>query len=116
MTIRELYQTIGSDFDDVLARIPNEKLIGRLVKKFLQEGSMTLLTESMKAGEKKEALTAVHTMKGLALNLGFTVLGRACTVMNEALKEGRAEDPQEMYQEVLKAYDQVVSLIEECEV
>ncbi len=111
MTIRELYQAIGSDFKDVLARIPNESLIERLVLKYPQEDSYELLVESMESGNYEEALTAVHTLKGLSQNLGFTPLGAACSMMNEALKAERYDNIRELYNEVITEQKKVVELI-----
>lgn len=111
MTVRELYQEIGSDFEDVLARIPNEALIGKLVLKFPKEDSYDVLVASMEKQDYPEALVAVHTMKGLSLNLGFTALGAACSAMNEALKMGIHENLEELYREVTAEYQKVVALL-----
>ena len=39
MNIRECYDTIGADFEDVLGRLGSESLIQRFALKFIDDGS-----------------------------------------------------------------------------
>ena len=47
---------------------------------------MELLARSMDAADAKSAFRAVHTLKGVALNLGLTALAGVCSEMTEALR------------------------------
>ena len=46
MNIRECYDTIGADFEDVLGRLGSESLIQRFALKFIDDGSYNELTEA----------------------------------------------------------------------
>ena len=47
MNIRECYDTIGADFEDVLGRLGSESLIQRFALKFIDDGSYNELTEAL---------------------------------------------------------------------
>ena len=47
MNIRECYDTIGADFEDVLGRLGSESLIQRFALKFIDDGSYNELTEAI---------------------------------------------------------------------
>ena len=49
MTIRECYESVGSDFDDVLGRLGSENLIRRFAVKFLDDKTFEELENSMNA-------------------------------------------------------------------
>ncbi len=51
-----------------------------------QDNSLPLLKEAAAAGDVPTAFRAVHTLKGIALNLGLTGLAAACGTMTEALR------------------------------
>ena len=71
MNIRESYDTIGADFEDVLGRLGSESLIQRFALKFIDDGSYNELTEALTEKNAEKAFRAAHTLKGICLNLGF---------------------------------------------
>ena len=78
MTIREFYTLVGGSYDDMSERFPSDALILRFLTMLPQDGSMELLARSMDAADAKTAFRAVHTLKGVALNLGLTALAGVC--------------------------------------
>ena len=74
MTIREFYTLVGGSYDDMSERFPSDALILRFLTMLPQDGSMELLVRSMDTADAKTAFRAVHTLKGVALNLGLTAL------------------------------------------
>ena len=81
MTIREFYTLVGGSYDDMSERFPSDALILRFLTMLPQDGSMELLARSMDAADAKTAFRAVHTLKGVALNLGLTALAGGCDVI-----------------------------------
>lgn len=77
MTIREFYTLVGGSYDDMSERFPSDALILRFLTMLPQDGSMELLARSVDAADAKTAFRAVHTLKGVALNLGLTALFEA---------------------------------------
>ncbi len=51
-----------------------------------RDGSMMLLEKAMADGRANDAFRAVHTLKGIALNLSLTKLAAACSQLTEALR------------------------------
>lgn len=51
MTIEQCYTGMGADYNDVSYRIPHAALIKKFALKFLDDQSMTQLTEALKEGD-----------------------------------------------------------------
>ena len=58
MNIKECYDSIGADFEDVLGRFGSEKLIERFALKFLDDDSYNNLKEAL--AEKNERMHSVQ--------------------------------------------------------
>ena len=50
MTLKDCYEQMGADFEDVLSRLRNEALIRTFVCKFLDDKSIGDLKRAMEAG------------------------------------------------------------------
>ena len=81
MTLNEFYTTVGGNYEDVIARLHSEAFTEKFLRMIPQDNSLPLLKEAAAA-----AFRAVHTLKGIALNLGLTGLAAACGTMTEALR------------------------------
>ena len=68
MTFQEFYQTIGGDYNEVLARLSSERLVQKFVLKFPLDGSYDLLCSALETGNREEAFRAAHTIKGICQN------------------------------------------------
>ncbi len=90
MTIRECYESMGADFDEVLVRLRKETMIQRFALKFLQDSSYKELEKSLAEQDYKTAFRMAHTLKGTCANLSFTKLGSAAANLTEALRGGTA--------------------------
>ena len=90
MTTAEFYDYVGGDYDDVKYRFMKDEL-----------------NAAVAAGNSEGAFRAVHTLKGVALNLGLSSLANACSAMTEAIR-GRSEmcSP-ELYEAVRAEYARV---------
>ena len=108
ITVREMYQEIGSDYGKVTARVP-EKLLPRLVKKYPEDKNFDMLTEAVEKGDYEKAFTASHTLKGMAMNLGFDRLADASSALTEKLRAKSYGQVKELYQSVKKAHEQVLA-------
>lgn len=74
MTIKECYEAMGGDYEDVLKRLMNEARIQKFALMFKKDPSMSQLTQAMDAGDVETAFRAAHTLKGICANLGFKSL------------------------------------------
>lgn len=86
MNIEEFYKKLGGNFAEVSKRLPNLSLVEKFIGKFLQDKSFSDLSASMKIGDRKGAFLAVHTLKGVCANLGFTTLKESSSKLCEELR------------------------------
>ena len=92
MTLKECYDKISGDYDDVISRLRSERLVQKFVLKFLDDKSYDLLCSSMAEGKWDEAFRAAHTIKGVCQNLGFATLMESDSALTEALRAGNKEE------------------------
>ena len=111
MNIRECYDTIGADFEDVLGRLGSESLIQRFALKFIDDGSYNELTEALAEKNAEKAFRAAHTLKGVCLNLGFDNLYKASSAITEIFRAGELAGAKEAFEEVEKQYNITVKAI-----
>ncbi len=102
MTIRECYETMGGDFDGFLKRIGNEKYIEMLSVCYLDAKEYFDLGDAIEKSDWKTAFMAAHTLKGVALNLGFPALAETSSTLTELLRPQVGID-QEKARELYKA-------------
>ena len=117
MTLNEFYRAAEGDYADALARLQMEALVVKILRMLPKDPSMAALTAAVEVGDAPAAFRAVHTLKGIALNLSLTALADAASALTEALR-GRAELPeqtQELYRAVRQAYDRVCTALEQLE-
>lgn len=86
MDLRTCYEQLGGSYNDVLSRIPSERLVDKFLRKFLTDESFAGLCSAMAAGSRSEAFLMAHTLKGVCANLGFTRLFRSAAALTELLR------------------------------
>lgn len=111
MTLQECYSEFGGDYEGVVSRLMNERIVEKFLLKFLDDGSYGMLVRSIEEYNDKEAFRAVHTLKGVCQNLGITRLGDSSSRLTEALRNGKSQGCMELFEQVKEDYDQTVSAI-----
>lgn len=86
MTIKECYEQMGADYEDVLGRLRNEALIRKFAKKFLEDGSFQMLKDGLAKKDGEMAFRAAHTLKGVCQNLGFDNLYEQALILQRSLE------------------------------
>lgn len=105
MTVRESYEKIGSNFDEVLRRLGSEALVKRFALKFLNDTSFQDLKDALVKKDGETAFRAAHTLKGVCLNLGFDNLYPSSKDLTELLRAGSMDGYEELFAEVEKEYN-----------
>lgn len=111
MNIRECYDTIGADFEDVLGRLGSESLIQRFALKFIDDGSYNELTEAL----AEKAFRAAHTLKGICLNLGLKNLYTVSSDLTEKLRGRELDGYEALYEKVSEQYKITVNALKSVE-
>lgn len=105
MTVRESYEKIGSNFDEVLRRLGSEALVKRFALKFLNDTSFQDLKDALVKKDGETAFRAAHTLKGVCLNLGFDNLYPSSKDLTELLRAGSMDGYEDLFAEVEKEYN-----------
>lgn len=107
MTIKDVYTTIGADYEDATERLCSDRLITKFSLMFLRDHSFADLKKAMEKEAYEEGFRAAHTLKGVCQNLAFTGLYKKTDELTEILRPGR-EDRRERYD-----LDEMLEKIEE---
>lgn len=111
MTVKEFYESIGSDYNVALSRLMDDNFITKLLTKFKTDQNYANLESTMSSGDIKGAFTAAHTLKGLALNLGMDALGRTASELTEALRSEDGEKAKTLMPPVVEEYKKVTAAL-----
>ena len=97
MTVRESYENIGSNFEEVLRRLGSEALVKRFALKFLNDTSFQDLKDALVKKDGETAFRAAHTLKGVCLNLGFDRLYEVSAELTEKLRGRDTSGTEELF-------------------
>jgi HPt (histidine-containing phosphotransfer) domain-containing protein len=113
MTVKECYDAMGADYEEVLSRLMSDDRIQRFLLKFPNDASYSLLCSSMEERNVTEAFRAAHTIKGVCQNLGLTPLCKSSEILTEKLRnaEEYTEDMEAMLDALKADYAKVISCI-----
>ena len=111
MSLKECYDKMGADYEDVLSRLRSEVLVRKFALKFLDDDSYANLKAAMESGNAPEAFRGAHTLKGVAVNLGFTALYNVSSALTEKLRSQEYDNLDGLIADVKKQYDIVIEAI-----
>lgn len=113
MTVKEFYETVGGDYEDVMSRLRTDERVVKFLNKVAADGSFALLQKSLSERNMEEAFRAAHTLKGICMNLSLTKLYRVAAELTESLR-GRSEyggDIEPMFEALKVEYELNVNAI-----
>ncbi|MBR3538439.1 MAG: Hpt domain-containing protein [Eubacterium sp.] len=88
MTLQELYQMIGGDYDQALRVLRVEKLIDKHIRKLPVNGVVENLLEAGKTMDPTQLFETAHAVKGITANLGLTELSAKASEIAEEYRPG----------------------------
>ena len=96
MNIREFYEKTGGDYADALQRLMKENLLERFTRMFPDDSCYRELESSLAEKDLAGAFHAVHTLKGICLNLSYTRLYESGYEVTEALRDADPDNEEDM--------------------
>lgn len=114
MTIKEFYQMMDVDSEDIIARFATEERVKKYLGKLLEDKTFQNLTEAIQKADHEQAFFAVHTLKGVAANLDLKPLYQVCSQLTELLRSQKEPDEavcKALYAEIRTVYEHIVMLI-----
>ncbi len=104
----------GIDTDGVISRLGDKEMLYlSICKKFLNDTSYPSAREAIKKGDYIEAQIHLHTLKGVAANLGFIYLHALC---NRLLTELEQESLSYFNRDLIslgQEYEIIISILNE---
>ena len=88
MTLKELYDAIGGDYEQAMRVLRVEKLVDKHIRKLTQNGVVDGLLRAGETMEPTGVFEAAHAMKGVCSNLGLTKLASAASELAEEYRPG----------------------------
>ena len=104
MNVRECYDAIKGDYDDVKTRLLSDARIRRFALMFLRDSSMDELRAALSKTDYEKAFQAAHTLKGVCLNLGLKGLYEPTAKITELLRNSRYEEAEQMMEDLETEY------------
>lgn len=110
MTVKECYEIMKGDYDDVLSRLRTDERIKKFLLKVLDDTSFALLCNALEKKNIEEAFRAAHTLKGVCKNMSLTNLAYSASNLTEALRgrETYGDDIEPLFKKVKKDRKSVV--------
>lgn len=112
MNLKECYLAIGADYEDIMRRFKSEERVERFLKMFLNDKSFEILRGAIVDEQYEAAFRAVHTMKGICMNLSLTALYRSCVLLTENLRPGSPDgDTRRFFEKVTEDYERTEAAV-----
>ncbi len=86
MTVKEFYAECGGGYEEMQAKFPSDGTILTFLKIYARDKNYATLCERLAANDAEGAFVAVHTLKGMVLNLNLNGLEEPVKAVTEALR------------------------------
>lgn len=110
MKLKDFYNTVSGDYNEVLSRLGKEERVLKFVKLFIKTGDFEALEKAIQENDGNNAFEYAHRLKGNALNIGFTKLASTTSSLVEPLRSRVIDDPgliKTLFEEVAIEYRQI---------
>lgn len=99
MTLRELYDSVGADYDQAIRILRVEKLMDKHIRRFAASGLIEKLLAASETMDPAAMFETSHAAKGVCGNLGLKALYEAVSEISEEFRPG---NPREHSDEEIK--------------
>lgn len=106
MTLKECYEIMKGDYDDVISRLRTDDKVKKNLVKMLNDTSYSGLCAAMESKNAEEAFRFAQALKGLCKNLSLSELAYSTSNLAEALR-GKTEvgdDAEPLFKKLKKDY------------
>ena len=109
MTIEELYEEIGGDYEQAKRVLRMDKLIDKHIRKLTTNGIIDSLIAAGDALDPTTMFEAAHAVKGYCANLGLTKISGLASELSEEYRPGNPrkmsdEEVREKVEEIRELY------------
>ena len=113
MNLKQCYDVLGGNYEEICGRIPGEAMIVSFLRKFLEDPTFHTLLTRIECGNRDEAFRAAHTLKGISANFSFTKLWKSVSALTEELRVSDTipDTAAELMQRVIGDYNLVTRTV-----
>ena len=120
MTIQQLYDRIGGNYEHAVRIMKKDKLIDKYVRKLKDSNVGDALAQAGETMDAVKLFESAHAMKGVCANLGLDALANAADEITEEFRAGNPrtlsdEAVREKVADILQRYRDTVEGIAEYE-
>lgn len=113
MTIRECYEILQGDYEDIYSRLEEEDEVLYFMQMFLNDESYQKMLIAIKEADARTARMQAHTFKGVCVNLAFTKLTEIIMEISERLYSGEKAQAMELLPVLDEEYTRTLSCLQE---
>ena len=88
MTIQQLYEKIGGNYEQAVRVMKKDKLIDKYVRKLKDSDAGEQLARAGEAMDAAKLFDSAHALKGVCANLGLDALANAADEITEEFRSG----------------------------
>ena len=116
MELAECFRRFGGDYEETKKRLYTDELVTRMLLKFLEDPNYKRLSHALEEEDFEDAFEAVHALKGVSRNLGFSKLATSSDALTELLRGKTATQIDrkmcvELWQQVARDYAQIMDAL-----
>ncbi len=116
MTLDKAYELFGGRYSVITQRLKSDEVIRVFLHDFLESEEFGALKRALVQGDDRKAFRAVHTLKGISLNMDMRNLARMCIALTENLRYTPINAQTSLlFAQVEKEYETVCGIIRELE-
>ncbi len=105
---------IGVDTGHVIDRLGgNEKIYLSICRKFLSDTNHTMLQEALRDGQFSKAQEHIHTLKGVAANLGFVQMHSLCHQLLSHMEQNELYLMEWDTEKLAREYHKIIAVLKE---
>lgn len=105
MSLEECYNDFGGNYNEVVKRLYNDKLVEKFLLKFIDDKSYSDLKNGLSNKDLEAAFRAAHTLKGVCQNLGIDALFESSHAITEMLRPGSGDSDSDELQKMMSTVD-----------
>lgn len=112
MTVRECYEELGENYDEVLRRLGREGQIRKLLGMLVRDPNIEQIHEALGAEDFLRAFQCAHTLKGVYLNMGLMKLAGTASELTDELRDAtEIGNAQTLFETLFRYYGDMKSAV-----
>ncbi len=114
MTVREMYEIIGGDYEDLLSRVFSDDLAERFIKMYAETKDVDAMVEAFEKKDYRTVFELSHGLKGMTGNMSLKRNSETIVAICESVRHGDpTEDISGLIEKAKKEHEELLSLIKQ---